>query len=65
MSYYEDQKPESLRKATDFREARIPKFLGYFERVLKGNKEGQGKYLVGDKLRYVRRRRRRDAVVHC
>jgi glutathione S-transferase len=53
-SYYEDQKPEALRKAIDFREARIPKFVGYFERVLKSNTEGQGKYLVGSKLRYVR-----------
>ncbi|KAF2443451.1 glutathione S-transferase protein-like protein [Karstenula rhodostoma CBS 690.94] len=53
LAYYEDQKPEALRRATDFRETRIPKFLGYFERVLKGNKEGQGKYLVGDKLSYA------------
>lgn len=51
QAYYEDQKPEALKKATDFRDARIPKFLGYFERVLKGNNEGAGKYLVGDKLR--------------
>ena len=29
--YYEDQKPESLRRAKLFREVRIPKFLGYFE----------------------------------
>ena len=51
-AYYEEQKPEALRKATDFRENRIPKFLGYFERVLKGNGgEGQGRYLVGAKLR--------------
>lgn len=56
LAYYEDQKPESLRKATDFRETRIPKFLGYFERVLKGNQAGKGKYLVGDKLRYVQPR---------
>ena len=51
MAYYEEQKEEALRKARDFREARIPKFFGYFERVLKGNGEGGGKYLVGDKLR--------------
>ncbi|KAF3036687.1 hypothetical protein E8E12_004844 [Didymella heteroderae] len=52
--YYEEQKEESLKKAQDFREARIPKFLGFFERVLKGNEEkGQGKYLVGDKLSYA------------
>jgi glutathione S-transferase len=49
--YYEDQKDEALKKATDFREARVPKFLGYFERVLKGNEElGKGRYLVGAKL---------------
>ena len=29
--YYEDQKPEALRRAKHFREARIPKFLGWFE----------------------------------
>jgi glutathione S-transferase len=51
--YYEEQKEESLKKATDFRESRIPKFLGFFERVLKGNEKGQGKYLVGDKLSYA------------
>jgi len=32
--YYEDQKPESLRRAQGFREQRIPKYLGYFERAL-------------------------------
>jgi glutathione S-transferase len=52
--YYEDQKEESLKKSEDFRENRIPKFLGFFERVLKGNeKQGQGKYLVGDSLTYA------------
>jgi len=29
--YYEDQKVEALRRTKLFREARIPKFLGYFE----------------------------------
>jgi len=29
--YYEEQKAEALRRAQLFREARIPKFLGYFE----------------------------------
>jgi glutathione S-transferase len=32
--YYEDQKPESKRRAANFRKERLPKFLGYFERVL-------------------------------
>ncbi|KAH6642373.1 hypothetical protein C7974DRAFT_100539 [Boeremia exigua] len=52
--YYEDQKEESLKKAADFREARIPKFLDFFERALKGNEgKGMGKYLVGEKLSYA------------
>jgi glutathione S-transferase len=29
--YYEDQKAEALRRAKDFRDNRLPKFLGYFE----------------------------------
>jgi glutathione S-transferase len=32
--YYEDQKPEAKRRAAAFLEARLPKFLGYFERVV-------------------------------
>lgn len=49
-----DQKDESLRKATDFRENRIPKYFSYFERTLKHNEsQGHGKYLVGSKLTYA------------
>lgn len=36
--YYEDQKPEARRRAEGFRNNRLPKFLGYFERVLKKEK---------------------------
>jgi len=50
---YEDQKPEALKKAEAFRKNRIPKFLGFFERVLKGNEEGGGKTLVGSNLTYA------------
>lgn len=31
--YYEDQKPEALRRTQAFIEERIPKFLGWFERA--------------------------------
>jgi len=31
--YYEDQKSESLRRAADFRENRLRKFMDYFERL--------------------------------
>ena len=34
--YYEDQKPEALRRALDFRESRLPKYLDYFERLERG-----------------------------
>lgn len=49
--YYDEQKPEAKRRAADFRARRIPKYLGYFERVLERNPEGQG-HLVGDRLTY-------------
>jgi glutathione S-transferase len=48
--YYEDQKPEAARRAENFRTERLPKFLNYFERVLK---RSGGKYLVGRTVSYV------------
>lgn len=50
--YYEDQKPEALRRAKTFRRDRIPKYLGWFERILVRNREGSG-YLVGKKVSYA------------
>jgi glutathione S-transferase len=50
--YYEDQKPEALRRAKSFREERIPKFLGWFERILARNPDGAGQ-LVGSALTYA------------
>jgi len=38
--YYEDQKREARRRAADFIANRIPKYLGYFERVLEHNPQG-------------------------
>ncbi len=32
--YYEDQKPEAVKRARSFANLRIPKYLGYFERAL-------------------------------
>ncbi|MDQ8033203.1 MAG: glutathione S-transferase [Bordetella sp.] len=32
--YYEDQKDEASRRAADFRANRLPKFLGYFEKLV-------------------------------
>lgn len=50
--YYDEQKPEALRRAADFTEARLPKFLGYFEAVLEKNPCGPA-WLVGDALTYA------------
>ena len=47
--YYEDQKEESQRRAEVFRTERLPKLLGYFERVLKRN-GGDRPHLVGGTL---------------
>lgn len=44
--YYEEQKAEALRRAESFRTLRLPKFLGYFERVLSSNPAGD-RHLVG------------------
>jgi glutathione S-transferase len=53
--YYEDQKEEALRKAQDYRENRLPKFLEYFERVLKCSRAdgGTGEWLYGDQMTYA------------
>lgn len=50
--YYEDQRPEARRRAANFRKERLPKFLGYFERVLECNPRG-GRHLIGNTLTYV------------
>ncbi len=45
--YYDDQKAEAQRRTAAFREERLPKFLGYFERVLTLNAAADGRWLVG------------------
>ena len=49
--YYEDQKPEAARRSADFLEARVPKYLGYFETVLARNPDGPA-HMVGKGLTY-------------
>jgi glutathione S-transferase len=48
--YYEDQKDEAKRRAKEFRESRIPKFLHYFEKVLdrNGGKHAQREFTYVD-----------------
>jgi glutathione S-transferase len=48
--YYEEQKPAAKRRTQDFWRYRVPKFLGYFERVLQRN---GGQFMVGRRLSYI------------
>jgi glutathione S-transferase len=50
--YYEDQKPEALRRAKDFCRARMPKYLQWFETILARNPAGSH-HLVGARLSYA------------
>ncbi|MBX4967877.1 glutathione S-transferase [Rhizobium binae] len=50
--YYEEQKQEAKARSAAFIGQRIPKYLGYFERVLRQNPDGSG-HIVGDALTYV------------
>jgi glutathione S-transferase len=49
---YEDQKPEALRRATEFCHTRLPKYLQWFEHVLRRNPAGS-RHLVAGKLSYA------------
>ena len=48
--YYEDQRPPAKKRTGEFWKERVPKYLGYFERLLKSN---GGFYLTGRRAAYV------------
>jgi glutathione S-transferase len=48
--YYEDQKAPAKKRTEEFWNERVPKYLGYFEDVLK---RSGGSYLLGRKLTYI------------
>lgn len=50
--YYEDQKTEAKARSAAFIKDRIPKFLGYFERLLSDNPSNDS-FIVGNGLTYV------------
>ena len=50
--YYADQKPEAARRAKDFCQNRLPKYLAWFENVLLRNPKGST-HLVGRRLSYA------------
>ena len=49
--YYEDQKPEARARTAEFIKVRLPKFLGYFERVIERN--GRGTWIAGRSVSYA------------
>jgi glutathione S-transferase len=48
--YYEDQKAPAKRRTEEFWKERVPKYLGYFEGLLR---DGGNTYLTGRRLTYV------------
>ena len=50
MDYYDDQKPEAARAAKQFREERLPKFLGHFEDAAQAN---PGDWLIDHRWTYA------------
>lgn len=50
--YYEDQKAAAKRRSKDFLDSRLPKFLGYFERVIERSPAG-GSGMVGKQITYA------------
>lgn len=48
--YYEDQQPEALRRSADFLAVRLPKYFGYFEKLLE---RGGGDWMIGNAVSHV------------
>jgi glutathione S-transferase len=48
--YYDDQKAEAKKRTGEFWDERVPKFLGYFERL---KENSGGAYVTGRKLSYI------------
>lgn len=52
-AYYEEQKREAKKRALAFRHERMPKFLRFFEEVLRKNAASNREHLVGSGPSYV------------
>lgn len=51
--YYEDQRGAARRRARDFVGQRLPKYLGWLEKVLARNERGAQRWLLGSGRTYV------------
>ena len=49
-AYYDEQKPEAARAAAQFREARMPKFLGYFDEAIRTS---PGDWVIDGRWTYI------------
>ncbi len=50
---YEEQRAAAARRATVFREVRLPRFLGYLEGLLGRDTTSDGRFLIGDAASYA------------
>jgi glutathione S-transferase len=51
--YYRNQKKEAKRRARDFVEERLPRYLGWLESILDRNTKSNGRWLVGRDRTYA------------
>src|SRR5262249_41032776 len=51
--YYEDQKSAARQRARLFLKERMPKYLGWLEKILVRNRKSGGRWLVGSDRTYV------------
>ncbi|KJZ73419.1 hypothetical protein HIM_07213 [Hirsutella minnesotensis 3608] len=51
--YYNEQKPEAKKRSKAFTDERLPKYLGYLQRVLEAKTSGSGPWLYGDSLTFA------------
>ncbi|KAL6904228.1 glutathione transferase [Trichoderma evansii] len=51
--FYEEQREEAIRRSKEYVFNRLPKFIGFFERALRGMASGQGPWLCGGQLTYA------------
>ena len=51
--YWEQQKEESMRRSKEWVKTRLPKHLGYWQKVLTSDASAQGPWLLGDQFTYA------------
>jgi glutathione S-transferase len=51
--YYEDQRDEAKRRSASLRRERLPRYLGWLERILADNARGRHRFLAGSATTYA------------